>query len=254
MTRVVTDGAADLPAELASSLGITVVTGTVRFGDDVWRGDAVEFWRALRAGGPAPATAAPSVAQLSAAYGDGATPVLAVHVSSELSETFAHAQEAGGGRVRVVDSRSLSVGTGLLAMVAAEPAEDALAEAVGRLQLYALIDDVGFLVRGGRAGLVGDPGGRRSHRHVMTVKGHAIPLDRVRHRRDAVGKVLERARQHAPAGADRWAVGHGDAADVDAFVERLGGVFGSAPAYVTTLGPPVGVHVGPDALIVAFLA
>ena len=48
--RVVTDGAAELPPELAGRLKIEVVRGPVRFGADHWHGEAGEFWKALRRG------------------------------------------------------------------------------------------------------------------------------------------------------------------------------------------------------------
>jgi fatty acid-binding protein DegV len=123
MTRVVTDGAADIPEALISSANITVVRGTVRLGDRPWQGDLGQFWAELEKGPELPATDAPSVEQLADAYA-GEEPVLAVHVSAELSRTLAHGEEAaaaGAATVQVVDSRSLSIGTGLVALAAAGP-------------------------------------------------------------------------------------------------------------------------------------
>jgi len=52
-------------------------------------------------------------------------PVCAVHASAELSRTFDHAREAADlspNRVDVIDTRSLSIGLGLIAVAAASAA------------------------------------------------------------------------------------------------------------------------------------
>jgi DegV family protein with EDD domain len=265
MTRVVTDGAADIPEALISSANITVVRGTVRFGDRQWQGDLGQFWAELEKGPELPATVAPSVEQLADAYA-GEEPVLAVHVSGELSRTLAHGEEAaaaGAATVQVVDSRSLSIGTGLVALAAAEAVQagagaDRLAAMtegwVDQLHVHALIDDVDFLVHGGRAGLVAAKVGRHAHRHVVAVKGHVIPIRQVRHRSEALRELIEHVREHIVGGVTLWAVGHGDAPDVEEFVERLAAVFGCDPYFVTLLGAPVGSHMGPRALAVGFFS
>jgi fatty acid-binding protein DegV len=84
--RVVTDGGADLPADVIERLGIRVVSGPVRFGERVFEGDSAAFWRELRSGATVPSTAPPGVTALRDAFG-GDGPVLAVHVSAELSRT-----------------------------------------------------------------------------------------------------------------------------------------------------------------------
>lgn len=263
--RIVTDGAADLPAELAHRLGITTVTGPVRVGNQRWSGDAEEFWRAVRGNGRAPSTAPPSTDQLAAAYGQNG-PVLAVHVSAELSRTFERAQQAAkqqGSQVVVQDSRSLSVGTGLVTLDAAQAVNagvdlDRLRELVEswieQLHLHAVIDDAGPLVRGGRAGLVAARVTKHAPRHLVAVRGHAIPISRHRQRHEALRALLEHVREHVPDGARSWAVGHGDAPDIGQVVEQLRSLFGSDPAYVTLFGPPVGSHLGPGAFAVAFLS
>lgn len=265
MTRVVTDGAADLPEDLAASAGISVIRGQVRHGDQLWHGDTGRFWAELQRIRALPTTEAPSVEQLAAAYA-GNEPVLAVHVSRELSRTVDHAEQAAsavGTGVRVVDSRSLSVGTGLVALAAAEAARagagperlGAVVDAwVDQLHVHGLIDDAQLLVHGGRAGLVAARVGRRNHRHVVAVKGHVIPIGQVRHRSEALRMLIDHVREHAVGGVSRWAVGHGDAPDIDELVGRLAGLFGCGPSYVTLLGAPVGSHLGPRSLVVGFFS
>lgn len=265
MTRVVTDGAADLPEALIADAGITVVRGPVHLGERRWHGDLEQFWAELEKGPELPATDAPSAGQLADAYAGG-EPVLAVHVSGELSRTLAHAEEAAAaseGGVQVVDSRSLSVGTGLVALGAAEAVRAGAGaerlvgmvdEWVDQLHVHALIDDARLLVHGGRAGLVAARVGRHAHRHVVAVKGHVIPIRQVRQRSEALRELIAHVREHVVGGVSRWAVGHGDAPDVEEFVERLASVFASDPSYVTLLGAPVGSHMGPRSLVVGFFS
>ena len=263
--RVVTDGAADVAPDLAARLTIETVRGPVCFGGVRWHGDPGEFWVALRRGGRPPATEAPTVEDLAASYrADG--PVLAVHVSSELSRTVAHARAAAAevkAVVEVVDSRSLSVGTGLVAVAAGQAIEAGVewerlrkmaATWVDEVHLHGVIDDVAFLVRGGRAGLVAARVSKHAHRHVVAVKGHVIPVRQVRHRAEAVREMVAHVREHVPDGAPRWAVGHGDCDDIDDVVERLVGVFRCDPSFVSLFGPPVGSHMGPGAIAVAFFS
>ncbi len=260
--RVVTDGAADLPPSLATSLGITTVRGGIRFGDEPWDGTVEDFWQRV-AHGASPSAAAPSADALAEAFASDA-PVCAVHASAELSRTFDHAREAADlspNRVDVIDTRSLSIGLGLIAVAAASAARldmssddirDLCAQLADRVHVHAVIDDVGYLVRGGRAGLVEPPKHGRQ-RQVIAVQGHTVPLGQHRDRARAVRHLLDHLGEHARHGIDRWALAHGDADDVDDVVSRAGKVLGGPPEYVVPIGAPVGAHAGPAALVVGFV-
>jgi DegV family protein with EDD domain len=260
--RIVTDGAADLPPDVAATLGIEIVRGPVHCDGSEWFGSSAEFWRQV-ADGMRTSTGPPSVDDFTRAFA-GRDPVYAVLVSAELSRTVEHAERAteSGGPVCIVDSRSLSVGTGLVAVEAAQVARDAadlshlkllLARLVDQVHLYAVIENVDYLVRGGRTGLVAPPG-RAGWRRLLAVKGHVIPLEEVHHRRKAVDVLLRHVCEHASHGVGEWAVGHGGAADVDEFVDKAQRVLGGFPRFVVPLGPPMGTHAGPDALVLGFLA
>lgn len=260
--RVVTDAGADLPASLAEALGIRIVHGAVHFGTELWQGSEQEFWEAVRRGGPAPSTSPPTAAALAEAF-SGAEFVCSIHVSAELSRTVEHAKEAAAGAesVHVVDTRSLSVGTGLVAVAAAEAAElntgfhqvkALVRRLVDQAHVYAVIEDVSFLIRGGRAGLIG-ASAKPGSRQVLAVRGHAIPLGHARDRPGAIRELLHHVAGHGGHSVDRWAVGHGDADDAEDFVGRARRQLGRAPSFVVPLGPAVGTHAGPGALILGVL-
>ena len=93
--RVVTDSAADIPAELARELGITVIPLHVHMGSKTYL-DGVdlsgpEFYRELEATRSVTTTSLPSLESFSEAYRsltrDGYG-VVSVHLSSKLSGTF----------------------------------------------------------------------------------------------------------------------------------------------------------------------
>src|SRR5579864_4233706 len=133
--RVVTDSACDMPAELADELGIEIVPLTIRFGSEelVDRQDLTTsgFWERCARSPVLPETAAPSPGAFEAVFRrlaeKGADGIVCVNISSRLSATMQAAQVAAGAvgdavPVRVVDSRSASMGQGLLALAAARMA------------------------------------------------------------------------------------------------------------------------------------
>src|SRR5712691_7200189 len=93
LVRIVTDGGADLPPDLADSLGIAIVRGSVHFGSETWTGSADEFWETVRRSEVPPSTAPPSVDALRDAFAIE-DPVCAICVSAELSRTEDHAKLA----------------------------------------------------------------------------------------------------------------------------------------------------------------
>jgi DegV family protein with EDD domain len=265
LVRVVTDGGADLPSDLADSLGIAVVRGPVLFGGVPWTGSTTEFWAQVRGSDATPTTSPPGVDALREAF-VGEAPVCAVHVSGELSETEERARQAAGEigeHDHVVDSRSLSIGTGLLAMTAAQAAragvefdelKTLLRSLVDRLHVHGVISAVDFLVRGGRAGLLDTRKLKHGASQIIAVKGHAIPLQQAKSRGRAIDALLDHIEGHANHGFGQWAVAHGDSDDVGEFVAKLETIFEREPQYVVPLGPSVGAHAGPDALVVGFVS
>ncbi|MHB1487228.1 MAG: DegV family protein [Acidimicrobiales bacterium] len=261
---IVVDGGVDLPLHLEDSPLIRRVSGDVWLGPDRFSGTRDEFWRLLREE-TALATTAPTVTDLADAYRHHSV-VVGVHVSAELSATVARAHEAAsrvGAGVNVVDTRSLSVGAGLIAARVHEAITDqgpgrSIAENAGalpsRLHTYALVQDPEFLRRSGRIGLLprGSLGRRRPL--LLAVRGRVIALEQLKDRHDGVRRLGRHAKASWGPRSDTWALGHGDAPDVDRLVDQLSVSFGTAPSFVSTIGPVVGTHVGPEALVVAVLS
>jgi DegV family protein with EDD domain len=260
---IVTDAAVDVPEALGTSDLLRQVPGEVRGADGPIRVDREEFWAGLRRG-EYPSTSPPTVSALMAAY-DHLDLVLAVHVSGQLSATVQRAHEAAervGSGVSVVDSGSLSVGAGLivaelhrLALSGSAPSlVDAAQDLPGRLHTFALVQDVDALRRSDRSGLLPSSHLARNHPLVVAIRGRVVPLAQPRQRASAVAELSRHLHHRSGPPAMAWALGHGDAADVDTVVKGFSHYLGQAPAFVTLLDPTVGVHLGPDSLVVGVLS
>ena len=139
--HVVTDSSCDLPADIAEELAITIVPLTIRFGDEEFVDreelSTAEFWSRCVNSDTLPETAAPAPGQFEQAYraaaAAGATGVIAVTLSSALSATMQSAQLAARAitdddsvdlDVRVIDSRTLTMGLGTIVLACARAARD----------------------------------------------------------------------------------------------------------------------------------
>ncbi|MGH9181557.1 MAG: DegV family protein, partial [Acidimicrobiales bacterium] len=130
--RVVTDSSCDLPDDIAAEHGIGVVPLNIRFGTEefVDRRDltAAQFWARCASSPVPPETSAPSPGSFEQAFraaaGEGGDAVVCITLSDRLSATGASARTAaqalvGELDVRVVDSRSVTLGLGMMAVAAA---------------------------------------------------------------------------------------------------------------------------------------
>lgn len=259
---IVVDGAVDLPPEALAAADVRMVPAHVHVDGEPFDGPPAMFWDLLRSG-RSMATAAPTVNDLADAF-EKAGPVVAVHVSGELSTTVRRAREAAErmpGLVTVVDSGSLSVGAGLAAVearqiLATAPTYDEVLRLLqhlpGRVHTLAVVEDPAWLLRSGRAGIV--PAHVSMRRPVvLAVRGRPVVLEQPKDRRAVVKQLARRIHDRGLAASTNWALGHGDATDVGTVTDVLAGTFGRPPAFVVPVDPTVGVHLGPDALVVGII-
>jgi len=260
---IVTDTAVDLPAGLARSPSVRIVSGEVRHGDRPLVSSNEELWDQIRRREPL-STAPPTVEALADAYRQREM-VCAIHVSGELSATMSRAREAAnriGPSLTIVDSRSFSVGAGLVVTAVHRSIDVSIPEAAafdlasslpGRLHTFALVEDAKSLKRSGRTGLL--PEVHLHNRPVLLgIRGRALYLEQPKDRSAGLASLADHARSSAQPGLGAWALGHGNATDRDAVVQLLAQAFGRAPSFVTSLGPAVGTHVGPNAIVVGVIS
>lgn len=273
--RVITDSACDLPDDLVARLGIAIVPLTIRFGSeemlDRYQLHPDEFWRRCKAGGELPETAAPAPGAFQQAFDqaadDGCDAVVCVTLSAGVSATYQAAVAAAEAvarrlRVKVVDSRSVTLGQGLLCQAAAEMASNgagveeviaALADLVPRARVYGVVDTLDHLQRGGRiGGAAALLGSLLSVKPVIQVKDGVVEQEsRQRTRARSLEYLVSKAQADAPL--ERLAVANGAAQDIDHVIQTLKDVKVAHPLVVSDLGPVVGAHVGPGALGVCYV-
>ena len=221
---------------------------------------------------PFPTTAASSPGDFKTAYeaafADGADAIVSVHVASTLSGTLKSAQIARDmlpdREIHVVDSFSASMGTGLLARMGLEMAEDdapaediaaALEERVaGHAHLlrarHARVPRKGGRISGAQAAI----GTLLSVKPVIMLKhGEVTTVDRVRTRSKARERLLELISEKP---IERLSILHSETPDIEAFrSELLTRIPDLDPDSVSIelVGPSVGPHVGPGCVGAAIL-
>lgn len=178
MTKIgiVTDSTADLPEEITSKYHIRVIPLTVTFNGKQYL-DRVDlsnesFYEQLASLKELPKTSLPKPELFNDAYQQladaGCSVIYSIHLASELSGTVNAARligkEFSAADVRVWDSRSATIGLGLLvkelafrieAGASAEACDAFLKEVISQLKIYFLIDSLDNLEKGGRIGKAG---------------------------------------------------------------------------------------------------
>lgn len=273
MIRIVTDSSCDLPDEILQRHRITVVPLTIRFGEEgfVDREELSidDFWVRLSAAKDLPETAAPSVGRFQDVYRElsyaGADGIVVVTISAGISATHQSASLAAdqlrsGIPVRVIDSRLVSAALGLGVLAAARAAEaggtidvvEATArEAVASSNLFAALDTLEYLKRGGRIGSTAAFfGNLLDVKPLITfAEGVVSAGGRVRTRRKAIKAVLDHL--ESLESVAEVGVVHSNPPDLDEFLGALREL-GHDDPLVALLGPVVGAHAGPRAIGIVY--
>ncbi len=214
---VVTDSTADLPADLARREGVTVVPLLVNFpdGETVRDGELTpaRFFERMNQDRALPTTSQPAPGDFAEVYERllaGCTHVISIHISGRLSgtvEAARHAASAFGDRVRVIDSKNATWGTGFQVLAAARKAAagHGIADVVRtvesvkeRVRLIVGLDGLDNLARGGRIGAVSAfLGGLLDVKVLLTVRpdGTVGPVKRVRGIKAALRETVEYVRE-----------------------------------------------------------
>ena len=225
---IVTDSTSDLNAALCAQSGVTSVPLYVLF-DGKMHKDGLEIrpqdiFTGLKAGKKTPSTSQPSPAEFAAVYTEAlqvADEVLSLHISGQMSGTVGSARLAAqefGGKVTVVDSRSVSMGLGLRVLRAAELAHQGLSmgeivrqlEAAGaKADIRFTVDTLDFLRINGRiGGAQALLGSLLNIKPILVVKdGRVDSGGRVRGHKKAMADLVEHVRKYTAAhGSTRVAV------------------------------------------------
>jgi DegV family protein with EDD domain len=221
--QIVTDSTSDIDLTRAKELGITIVPLIVDFAGQTYRDgldmDNHTFYQRLTTAAQMPKTSTPDVGAFrdvyEAAIKNGATGILSVHVSGALSGTLNAATLAANQLtedrqharqpevpIRLIDSRTVSVGFGYPVLLAAERARNGESlTAVGdymqgladRSKIYFLLDTLEYLQKGGRISAIqAGVGAVLSIKPILGIRdGVVVSLERVRTRSKALSRMAE---------------------------------------------------------------
>jgi DegV family protein with EDD domain len=265
----VSDTACDLPDELVVQYDIGLVPTQLIVDERAYRDrlelTSAEFFERLRAGLDA-TTSQPTPQAFTDGYADAARAadhVIAVVVSKALSGTYANAEAAArrfnGGRVTVVNSKSASLGEGMLVLrgvelAAAGWAPETIARELDRVRGqsggFFTVDNFDRLVRSGRVGR-GRAwlGTKLNLKPVMSVtrEGTIEPTVRVRGAAAARARILDLLGK-ALAGSPRevrLGVVHGDIPDfAEALRAELVARYRPKQCLVAPITPVIAAHTG----------
>lgn len=218
MLRIITDGAADLPAGWEEEFGIQIIPINIHFGEETFLQyidmDLEGFYKRVGSSSVFPKTSQPSPHQFTEFYKsiaqEGDT-VLSIHVTSKLSGTYASAVSAAEelkGKYNIIpfDSGGGSVGIAFMCRTARqmERAGKSVEEIVkhleairAKVEIILTLDNLEYARRSGRVGALS--AALASILNVKPIarleKGLLSMVDKVRTRKGALERVLQMGKE-----------------------------------------------------------
>jgi DegV family protein with EDD domain len=271
--KIVTDSGSDLPIELAKKLDIAIVPVYVYFGDKAYK-DGVdigpdELYKRLVEGPIYPTTTQPMPSDFAETYtalAKDTEAIVSIHLPTKLSGTYNAALQGielakPKCQVHVFDSLTVSVGLGLIVLMAARLAKnggklqeilDETKKAISETQLRGLLDTLQYLLKGGRItkakALVGT---------LLNVKpilktrdGELVQAAMARSFVKGVDQLFEFVQKFP--NLQEVGISHTTVPDeAKALKKRLTSVIDEKKIQMMRVGAGLGVHGGPGTLIVA---
>jgi DegV family protein with EDD domain len=257
---------------ISDGLDITVVPVYLRFGDKVYR-DGVdigpdEFYDKLTTSPVLPSTSAPSAGDFAQAYRDVASStdeIVSIHITRRHSATYDAALlgrkmiEKTRCRIDVIDSEGVTMWQGLVVLAAARAAEagcelhdvvEKAQESIQQMRALALLDTVKYIARGGRVGnAFSKVESILNLKALLTLRNGVLqPAGLVRNRSKGIGRLHEfiRSALHIEELAIVYSTTPDDARKLADYTISL---FPHIVPKIVRLGPALGVHAGPGAII-----
>ena len=276
---LVTDSTCDLPDEVLKQHQIRVVPVFLKIQDRTFV-DRVEiqpeeFYRLYAESGGVISTSQPSTAGFAKVYQEAAEmhrSIISIHISSQISGTFNGAQVAARSLKRpvpfdVIDSRSTTVGLGLLVQEAArlirrglpqEQVVQSVSEAIGRLRFFVSIPSLKQLLKSGRIPKMKGWLGELLHiKPVISFDpdGKLLQVAKVVGLMAVRAKVYDLAARYAETVKNpRFGIAHVmNRPLAAAYRERLARQFATDDIYIVAASPALGAHVGFGACGIAVL-
>ena len=271
--KIVVDSTVDLMPEVKSQM--TVVPLNVRFGEQEYQDGvtitAEKFYDMLVASEELPTTSQPTPAAFEEVYRaavEEGHEVLCITIASRLSGTYQSATIAAEefpGKVFVLDSRTAAIGSGVLAEYALQLANKGMgAEAILHeliekrklVRLYAIVDTLDYLKKGGRLNsTVAFVGGLLNIKPLIYIdqEGEIKVLGMARGMKKAYAALSQEIEKNGGVDHSYPAMlgytGNSDA-QLRAYMEEFREMW-APDTNVSIVGATIGVHAGPGAVAAA---
>lgn len=265
---LVTDSTADLTEEMKREYDIYSIPLKVRFGDQEFTDETLsgeDFYNRLAESDELPKTSQPSPDDFSRLYCkllEEYQEIISVHISSALSGTFNAAfiaKEKFKERVHLVDSKTISLGMGLMLTGAAEAIKEArnvawildnLEKARKNIETLFTLNTLEYLQKGGRIGKVqGFMGSLLNIKPIIRVGDDGVyhTYGKALSQKKALDSVVQAFRDLSKGREPyRLVIAHGAAQQAGLYLKQtLENAFQIPTTVFTQVGPVIGVHTGP---------
>jgi DegV family protein with EDD domain len=273
---IVTDSISSLTQAMGREHDVHVVPIHIFFGTDAYCDDidlnAEAFYELLRESKQMPTTSQPTALEFQQVYAQvarEAEAIVSIHASKEVSATVDSARAARNELpdvpIRVIDSRTLSMGQGLIVIAAAHAAAagksaeeivEHVEELVSKTKVLFTVETLEYLRRGGRiGGATALLGSALKIKPVLHIEhGRVEPLEKPRTRKRAVERLLDlMAEQVGTADNVHAAILHCDArSEAERLAERVAAQFQCVELFTAEAGPTIGAHGGPGTVGLTF--
>jgi len=271
--KIITDSTADLPSALAKEFGITVIPAYLRLGEVVYR-DRIsfsdeEFYERMLDGAVYPVTEPATPDDFATVYKEVAQEaggIISIHISSKISATYNAALQgkklaAIECPIEVIDSESISMGLGLLSIAATEVTQsnEAFPEVVNEvrrmvpsLRMLGFFDSVKYMARGGRINRAAAFFGSMLNIRPMltTNNGEVEPAGHVYRRATGIQRLYQFVNKTNDI-QDAAVVYSTTPKEAQEIADSIKPLVPLGRIYLTQMGPILGAHGGPGALMVA---
>lgn len=270
MTKIIVDSTCDITLERAMEIGIHMVPLSVCFGEesylDKYEITNEEFYKKLEEEENLPSTALVSVGAFIDVYQKyPKDDIIVLTISSELSGTNNSARLAkemsGRSNIYIIDSKTASLGLGLLVekavglcdSLSAEEMVLKLSDYAERVCVVGVVDTMKYLMKGGRVSTVqGSVGGLIGIKPLICVKdGIITSIGKGRGTQGATNKLVEllQTEMEIDTEDDFAFATSGAAKGLDYLKEKLGKA--DCDKFYS-IGSVVGTHTGPGVIAAAF--
>ena len=270
--KIVVDSSVDLAPEVKAQ--VKTVALSVLFGEQEYKDGVTinpeKFYEMLVQSEQLPTTSQPTPAAFEDAYRElveAGHEVLVITIASTLSGTYQSATIAADefpGKVFVLDSRAAAIGSGLLTMSALKLAEEGLSaqqileilmEKRKKIRLFAMVDTLEYLKKGGRlSSTVAFVGGVLNLKPIISLEAGQIQVVGKARGLKAAFSTLTKACLEAGVDMEQpFMLGYTGSSDenLTKYLVESSELW-PADSEKLIIGSAIGTHAGPGAVAIAF--